>query len=392
MAGSYEIGNRIDSFIVNICKALTKCNWQQLTFALVNMASMKKILIVLLLFPLLTYSQSKRKKRLAEAKAHAELVQNLQLHVQYLSRMQSATNGYDRQYIIQQYRQIGLEPKGTNGFIQEFEINEGRQVDANTILKVDDQLLDPATAYIPLAFSASKSVKGSASMALNEYKQPWFKDLRDLLEENKDNPQFDVEASIKKEVTTAAAKGATALFVYNSSAIIADHIQFNRYDQSLTVKIPVIYITKEGLKKHFSDHSATLPIELNTSISTKSRKADNLIGFINNHAAANVLLSVSASRTENGIVDNAGGVAALIELARILKKGAFATNNYFIINFYGTDQEPAGSRYWFAHPTIAITPGRHIEIGHTAAEKDMTALVYEVIGSGDKKGELDSRD
>ena len=103
-------------------------------------------------------------------------------------------------------------------------------------------------------------------------------------------------------------------------------------------------------------------------------------------------MSVSASRTENGIVDNAGGVAALIELARILKKGAFAANNYFIINFYGTDQEPAGSKFWFAHPTIAITPDRHIEIGHTAAEKDMTALVYEVIGSGDKKGELDSRD
>jgi aminopeptidase YwaD len=39
------------------------------------------------------------------------------------------------QYIIDQYKQMGLEPKGTNGYIQEFEINEGKQIDAATGLK-----------------------------------------------------------------------------------------------------------------------------------------------------------------------------------------------------------------------------------------------------------------
>ena len=70
---------------------------------------MKKFLLILVLIPVLSYSQSKRKKRLAEAKANAELLINLKAHIQYLSddalegRM-TGSKGEElaRQYIIEQ--------------------------------------------------------------------------------------------------------------------------------------------------------------------------------------------------------------------------------------------------------------------------------------------------
>jgi aminopeptidase YwaD len=344
---------------------------------------MKKFLLILVLIPALSYSQSKKKKRLAEEKANAEIVAHLTAHIQYLAddklegrRAGSKGEELAMQYIISQYKEMGLEPKGTNGYIQEFEINEGKQVDGVTILKVEGKPLLLNTDYIPLAFSANQKVTGSPAMALSESKQPWFKDLKEVLEENKTNPHFDVEEEIKKTVNTVATKGATALFIYNTSPL-TDNIQFNKNDKTAFVKIPVIYITKEGYRKYFSDNTATLPIELNIRFSDRNRTARNITGFINNNAPTTVILGAHYDHLgygedknaldtghiiHNGADDNASGTAALIELARMLKKNAPAHNNYLIINFSGEELGLFGSKYWTEHPTVNITPNYMINM------------------------------
>jgi hypothetical protein len=344
---------------------------------------MKKLLLLLLLVPALSYSQSKKKKRLAEEKANAELVASLTAHVQYLAddklegrRAGSKGEELAMQYIIAQYKQIGIEPAGTNGYVQEFEINEGKQADPVTQLKVEGKTLLLNEDYYPLAFSATKTISGSPAMALSEPKQPWFKDLKDVLEENKTNPHFDVEEEIKKTVNTIAAKGATALFVYNTSAV-TDNILFNKNDKSETVKIPVIYITKEGYKKYFSDNSATLDVHLCVSLSEKKRTARNVIAFINNGAPNTVILGAHYDHLgfgedknaldtghiiHNGADDNASGTAALIELARLLKKSSPVNNNYLIIHFSGEELGLFGSKYWSEHPAPVITPNYMINM------------------------------
>lgn len=336
---------------------------------------MKKFLPLVLLVPVLTFSQSKKKKRLAEEKASAELLANLKSHVQYLAddKLEGRMTGSKgeelaMQYIIEKYRQIELEPKGVKGYIQEFEVNQGKQIDAATMLKVDDKALVLTKEYLPLAFSATRQVKGSPAIALSEAKQPWFKDLKEMLEENKTNPHFDVEEEIKKMVNTVAAKGATALFVYNTSSL-PDNIQFNKNDKTAAVKIPVIYLTKEGYQKYFSDNSATLAVELNVQLSEKIFTGHNIAGFINNHAANTVILGAHYDHLgygvemkaldtgriiHNGADDNASGSAALIELARMLKKKAPVNNNYLIIHFSGEELGTLGSKYWADNPSMAI--------------------------------------
>ncbi len=337
---------------------------------------MKKMLLVLLLIPALTYAQSKKKKRQAEEKANAELVANIKSHVQYLAddNLEGRMTGsrgeqLALEYIIAQYKQMGLEPQGVNGYVQDFIIDQGKQIDGVTRLKVDEKPLTLDSEYIPLAFSAAKTVSGTPAMALSEPKQPWFKDLKEILEENKTNTHFDVEEEIKKIVNTVAAKGATALFVYNTSSV-TDNIQFNKNDKTAAVKIPVIYITKKGFQKYFSDNGATLSIDLNISFSDKKINGKNITGFINNHAANTVILGahydhlgygIEAKALDtghiihNGADDNASGTAALIELARMLKKSAPANNNYLILNFSGEELGTLGSKYWADNPTIAVT-------------------------------------
>lgn len=344
---------------------------------------MKKLLFLLLLVPVLSWSQSKRKKRIAEEKANAILVANLKNHVNYLAddRLEGRLTGSKgeelaAQYIIRQYEQLAIDPKGTNRYEQVFDINEGKQIDAATSLVIDDKTLTVRKDYFPLPYSPNKQVKGKPAVILSEKGQPWFYDVKDILEEQKNNPHFDLEAAVKKQAETVVSKGATALFVYNSSSI-TDNIQFNKNDRSALLPVPVIFITKDGWKKYFSDEEASMNITLNVSLSEKKRKGRNIIAFIDNKAANTVIigahydhLGYGEDKTaldtfhaiHNGADDNASGTAALLELARLLKEKSPVNNNYLLIHFSGEELGLLGSKYWLENPTVKVTPNYMINM------------------------------
>ena len=66
---------------------------------------MKKLLLLLLLVPVLSWSQSKRKKRIAEEKANAVLVTTLKNHVQYLAddKLEGRRTGSKGEELAMQY-------------------------------------------------------------------------------------------------------------------------------------------------------------------------------------------------------------------------------------------------------------------------------------------------
>lgn len=350
---------------------------------------MKKLLWVMLLIPVLTYSQSKRKKRLAEEKANAEVLANLKTYTRQLTEQP-----LNAQYLLQQYQQIGLEPKGAHGYLHEFEVNEGKQIDPATQLKIDGRLLDVQTDYIPLAFSASKQLKGEAAMALNENRQPWFRDLKELLEDQKDNAQFNLEAEIRKAADIAFKKGATAYFVYNSSSI-PDHLGFNKRDTAATAKIPVIYITAQGLKNHFQDRSATLSIELKTGFTARTYHVKNLLGFINHHATTTILLCASLGRQDDAGAD----AAVLMEIARQLKKNTASRYNYLVVHSLNRDHANGEKESLYEHLNLPVTPNYIIRLTKTSmtagainyeAERDRVKQVYDLILAADMQGKLPS--
>ncbi|MDB5253049.1 MAG: family metallo-hydrolase [Flaviaesturariibacter sp.] len=319
-----------------------------------------------------TLSQAQKIKK--EDKA---LLAGLQTHINFLAddKLEGRRTGTEGErqaalYISGQFLAAGLQPKGTEGFYQRFEIPEGRQVNAGTQLSIDDRPLAVGSDFFPLPFSANSSITALASLSLQESGTPWFLDLAEMLEANAANPHFDIAEALKEKVKKMASKGATAVFLYNTSAT-PDGLSFTGKEKTDLVSIPVVYLSKQSAKKYLGDESATLDIRLKTDIGAKSRKGTNVVGYLDNGAATTIVLGAhfdhlgrgednnSMQRTgepaiHNGADDNASGTAALIEIARLLKASKLTTSNYLFIAFSGEELGLFGSKYFVEHPTVDL--------------------------------------
>ena len=317
-------------------------------------------------------------------KADKQVLSSLQAHIGFLAddklegrRTGSAGEKLAYEYISNQFRQIGLAAKGDNGtYIQAFEVNDGKQIDPATAVTIGNATLNPGTDFFPLAYSANGKLSATAAIALPEGGTTWFWNLKELLEENKNNPHFDLEDAIAKKIVNAASKGATGLFIYNTSSI-KDELKFDPKSKAEKAKIPVIYISKDAREKYLKDETASYDIKLEVSISEKKRTGHNVVGYIDNGAATTVILGAhfdhlgygedhnslytgSTPMIHNGADDNASGTAALIELAKQVKKSKLRNNNYIIIAFSGEELGLFGSKYFTEHPTVDISKANYM--------------------------------
>jgi Zn-dependent M28 family amino/carboxypeptidase len=311
-------------------------------------------------------------------KDDAALTANIQKHVQYLSadKLEGRRTGSEGEklaadYIIQEFKNAGLEPKGTNSYLQPFQVNEGREYLPASSLSIDDQQLELGKDFYPLPYSANASVQGLPSIALQENGLPWFYDLKDLLKENASNPHFDPDATILSKAQSAQKKGATAFILYNTSSAPSG-IKFNPKDRTPVLSIPVVYVSQEASRKLLPDPSAMVDIKVKTELTERVRTGNNVIGFINNNAPTTVVIgahydhlgygedktSLYAGKEaliHNGADDNASGTAALIELSKLLKTSNLKSNNYLFIAFSGEEQGLFGSKYFTENATIPLT-------------------------------------
>jgi len=327
----------------------------------------KIVLFLVALLPI--FSNAQYLKR-----ADKLLIQNLENHIKYLASdalegRRAGSPGEQKavDYIIAQYQKAGIQAMGTNGFIQSFPIDEGKKLTANSFIKVNKQTLLLDSAFFPVSNSGSGNIKSMASVSLNEAKQIWFKDVHEVLEENTSNPHFDINEWLLTTAKETKQKGGAALFLYNSGNLV-DNIQYYKFDTAKALPITVVYLTKKGFSKYFSDELSTYEIEASIEFEHASRTAHNVAAFIDNKAANTVVLGAHLdhlgynedhsaldinNNIRNGADDNASGTAALIELAKALQKKSPKNNNYLILHFSGEELGLFGSKYWLEHPTYA---------------------------------------
>jgi hypothetical protein len=326
-------------------------------------------------FFLVNISFGQKKKSPKLSKADNLTVTNLQTHIGYLAAdklegRRAGTNGEKLagEYISQKFQETGLQPKGTDGFFQPFEIYDGKQINTATHFIINESILVTEKDFFPFPFSQNISIEALPSVAIQETDMPWFYDLKEIIEENKNNPHFDLVEYIRNNAKKAKTRGASAIVLYNTSDI-DDKLKFDSKDRTEKLDIPVIYVSKTTAKKYFSDQTATLDIKLKVDIGEKKRTGRNIIGYLDNGAAKTVVLGAhydhlgygednnSMLRTgekaiHNGADDNASGTAALIELARILKNGKQKNNNYLFIAFSAEELGLNGSKFFTENPTI----------------------------------------
>jgi hypothetical protein len=310
-------------------------------------------------------------------KADRELMNNLKAHITFLAddklEGRRAGTGGERLgylYLSDQFKNIGLIAKGDSGtYVQQFGINDGKQISKTThfIINGNDLLIDKD--FFPLQFSANSSLEATPVMAFQEKGTPWFWDLKQVLEENKNNPHFDLIENIKLKANDLSDKGATALIIYNSSEL-DDELKFEGRQKSESAKIPVIYVTKIAKEKYLQDSASAIDIKLKIAIEDKKRTGHNVLGYLDNGAANTIIigahydhlgygedhtsLSAGSPAIHNGADDNASGTAAVIELAKMLKNHNYKNNNYLFICFSGEEIGLFGSKYFTDNPPVNI--------------------------------------
>ena len=337
---------------------------------------MKRLLWLLLLVSTIATAQKKKK---AQIKADNLLITALQSHIGFLAddklegrRTGTAGEKLAYEYISKKFKEVGLEPKGGNEtFIQQFEVNEGKEIKPATSLNINGFNLRLDIDYFPLSFSGNAKVTSSSAMAMPQSESVWFLDLKEMLEQNKNNAHFDLEDVIVKKTDKVATKGASALLIYNSSEI-KDELKFDPRSKTEAAKIPVLYISKEMKKRFLNDELSFVDYNLEVLIGDKKRVGHNVIGYINNGAANTIILGAhydhlgygedhnslytgSAQMIHNGADDNASGSAALIELSKQLKNSNLKNNNYIFIAFSGEELGLFGSKYYTDHPAVDLT-------------------------------------
>ncbi len=308
------------------------------------------------------------------------ILSGLEKHINYLADdklegRRTGTNGEKLayEYIINEFERGGLEAKGeNNSFLQPFEINDGKEVKPASHLIINGNDLKINQEYFPFSFSPDKSLEATASIALQESSNPWFYDIKELLDSNKSNPHFDLTEEIKTKAREAAKKGANAFFIFNTGGS-NDELKFEPKSKAELLSIPVLYISKSAKEKYLKDETATLDIKLKIAISDKIRIGHNVIGYINNNAATTIVIGAhydhlgygedhnslytgNIPEIHNGADDNASGTGGIIELGKMLKNATrLKNNNYLVIAFSGEELGLFGSKYFTEHPTIDLT-------------------------------------
>lgn len=125
-------------------------------------------------------------------------------------------------------------------------------------------------------------------------------------------------------------------------------------------------------KGNFQNDKYLQAFEYNPHIDTVREhiNGNNVVAYINNHAASTIIIGahydhlgwgdsthslyVGPPAIHHGADDNASGVAAMIEMARLLKNGGLKSNNYVFIAFSGEEEGLYGSKWYVTHPTVKL--------------------------------------
>jgi aminopeptidase YwaD len=340
--------------------------------SLLIFANMKKLLYLIIFISPLVQGQ----KLLKQDK---KMIESLKSHITYLAddklegrRAGSEGERLAQEYIVSQFKKADIKAGGPLGsYLQPFDIPDGKRVSPEGYLKIGEIKIPLNGEVFPLSFSGNGSVLSSASMSLRENGEVWFWNVGEVILRNKNNPHFDLKQALSEESALAQKKGASAFIIYNTSSNI-DSIRFDPFDKSTPLKIPVLYVSKDVMKKYLNDSISTYDFAINVSIEKHKRTGNNVIAVIDNKASHTVVIGAHYDHLgygedhnslysgkeimiHNGADDNASGTAALIELAKLLKKSGLKNNNYLFIAFSGEELGLFGSKYFTEHPTIDLS-------------------------------------
>ncbi len=296
---------------------------------------------------------------------------------------ETGTNGerLASDYIISQFKEIGLKPKGEKKFIQEFPFTEGAEIGKSTQLYINARSYKLDTDFFPLQYSGNGIVTNyitrvgfgiyAPALKHDDYDGKMNLNKRIFLIESSSpdgsNPHGKYgDYDLAQRVEYAKSRGAAAVIFINSDTTV-DNPKADFMHKFKASTIPVLFVTGHAAK--ILKDSVVTNCTVGAEIHKIEKVGHNVIGFLNNQSATTIVIGAhydhlgyggegSLYRGEraihNGADDNASGTAALIEIARRLKSSGDKKNNYLFIAFSGEEKGLLGSNYFVKHPTIDL--------------------------------------
>jgi hypothetical protein len=311
----------------------------------------------------------------AQSASSDKAVSNIRTAVEFLAsdklegrRTGTAGEKAAYEFIISSFKKTGLSafPENSN-YLQAFEVKDGRKVEEASLVANGVKLQTPED-YFPLSFSGD-----AQQLQLDESKSSvtYYYSLQKQLNANSNNPHFDLRSHIREKAIEAQKQGLRAMWVLAADSS-ANQLAFDKNDKQERLPIPVILIKQTAFEKIMAQQVDATRYAVNFRITENTRTGHNVLAYLNNNAAYNVVIGAhydhlgygedhnslytgSQPQVHNGADDNASGTAALLEMARQLKKEGPKQFNYIFLAFSGEELGLYGSKYFTEHSPVPLS-------------------------------------
>jgi hypothetical protein len=319
-----------------------------------------------ILFSLILISQ------FALAQSDKKIIKTLKKDISFLAddKLEGRRTGTEGERLAYEYITKRLEKNsieafaGNGGYIQLFEVNEGLALGKNNSFLIGNKTLELNSDFFPMPYSKIGEIKiDNNNIGIVLY------DLSNLLEENKDNPHFDLQESLYRQLTNLCKTDSQKLILVYNSSLKNDSLSFDEKNKRDKLSSIILYVKNAVVKE--LEMSSEKNISAKVEIFQKTRTGHNVIGRINNNSAQTIILGAHFDHLgygedhnslytgkepmiHNGADDNASGTAALLTLSEILRKSGDKKFNYVFTFFSGEELGLYGSKYFTEHPPVDL--------------------------------------
>ncbi len=303
------------------------------------------------------------------------------------------TAGLDqaRRWLAERFRALGVEPAGTDGYFESFEVPVAVEARPGTSAAVDGTAI-AGGAFRPASFSASGEAAGEVvaanygitapELGIDDYKDLAVKGkivaVRRFVPEGGAFADTAVErryGDLRYKAFNAREHGAVGVIFVDlpvgatpPAETPLPALALDPIDAGGDVGIPAVAIQREaGAPLFAGGHRAALKVELER----KTKPAANVVGVIRAGATDRLpgalvvgahydhlghggtgSLAPDSHDVHNGADDNASGTAALLEVARELAgQKDHLRRDVYLIAFSGEESGTLGSTAFTRHPT-----------------------------------------
>lgn len=284
-----------------------------------------------------------------------------------------------RDYIISNFKEIGLQPLFNDSYTQVFDVNGGANV-GYCQLEVNTNPFENKIDFWPMEFSGEGEAKAEIiklkyGISAPDLKYDDYADAKNIegkifallytIPDSMLKLGFDNYQKAFERAGIAIKKGASAVIFYNCKA--DDPSPSRAIPNNIKpLSAPVLFATKKASK--MINVATNMKANVETNITrTKSDPSYNVGGYIDNKAKFTVVIgahydhlgyttnSYGKKIVSNGADDNASGTSAMMELARFFSDTAKEKYNMAFLAFSAEEKGLYGSAFFVESNVIDLS-------------------------------------